>query len=322
MKAQARGPRRSSPLFQINVLRAVVATLLLTSLFALLYFWLLPETGGDSSVPPARLVEAPLAGDGPVGVHPGDLARDFEVSGLDGGRFRLSDLRGAPVVVNFWASWCTSCLAELPVLEEQRRAHEADGLVILALNVGEGTGDARGFIDDLRLEGLVVGMDPDLTVADAYGIRGLPHSLFIDSSGTIRAEYIGQLDDETLAEYVIAAIDAVPSGPPPERLRIVTTVAREHVLDAYQDEDAALVRFVSRRFRCSDDYCFEEALTPIREAPGVLAAGLRSAQPEPELIVNYDPDVIEAQGVIDLVARTLAAYEDPLYTRDLELRVH
>ena len=302
--------------FQVNLPRAIVAAGLLTGVAALLYFVILPRGDG------ARLVDTP-SGDSnvSVGVHPGQLARDFEALNLEGLPVRLSDLRGRPVVINFWATWCTSCLAEMPTLEEQRKAHEAEGLAILAVNVGESVGDAREFIEALGLFEFVIAMDPALDIADAYAVRGLPHSLFVDSNGVIQAEYRGQLEDDTMEEYVQAAIAAVPGGEAPFRPRIVTTVPREHLLEVFSSEtDSGQVLFVSRRFRCGDDYCGAHAIDSLGEAAGIVEIDLRSEDAPPSLAVTFDPGLIKLDEVVATLAEALRANPDPLYTRDLEVR--
>jgi hypothetical protein len=209
----------------------------------------------------------------------------------------------------------------MPALERQRVAHSDDDLAIVAVNVGEREGVARAFIESLELFDFVVAMDPDLTVADAYGVRGLPHSVFIDREGVIQAEYRGQLDDETLGRYVEASIDAVPGGEPPERIRLVTTVPREHVLEVSLDKDeASKVLFVSRRFRCDDDYCANHLIPAIEALSGVLTAGLTSREDEPALVLEYESESTLLEGIVAGVADALRSLDDPLYTRELEIR--
>ena len=314
--------RRSGPgrFLQLDPLRALAAVALLAGLAALTYFVLLPG-GSAGDAPPAAVLLDPGAGSPGVepGVHPGDLARDFEASGLDDPRSRLSDLRGRPVVINFWATWCTSCLTEMPVLEQQRRAHQEEGLAIVAVNVGEGLGDAREFIEALDLFDFVIAMDPGLDIADAYGVRGLPHSVFIDANGVIEAEYQGQLDEETMSAYVLAAIEAAPPGEAPFRPRFVTTVPREHVLEVYPGDDGS-VRFESRRFRCDDDYCGESLAEDVGRIEGVRTVEVDSDLPLPALTVAYDADALELEALVDAVATVVVEREDPLYTRELEVR--
>ena len=321
--SETHGPQNTanSRVVQINAVRAVVAALLLATVFAVLFFVLLPRSGGAGSVPPARMLDTPPGpDDASPGVHAGYLARDFVATDLDEVEVSLGSLRGRPVVINFWATWCTSCLVEMPVLEQQRVAHAEDNLVIVAINVGESTGKASGFIDSLELFDFVIAMDPDLTISDSYNVRGLPHSVFIDRDGIIQAEYRGQLDEETMNGYVQAAIDAVPGRDGPNTPRFVSTIPREHVLEAVADQvDASLVVFVSRRFRCDDDYCAEPLALAIRGIDGVTSAELRSEDSEPSLLLRYDSGSFE--DIVAAVAEVVGAFEDPLYTRELEVRI-
>ena len=308
---------------QLHYGRAAAAAALLAGVFAVFFFVLLPGSDGSGSVLPARMLDTPASSaEASEGVHRGDLARNFAASDLDDLRMTLSELRGRPVVINFWATWCTSCVVEMPVLEQQRLAHEEDDLAIVAVNVGEGAGAAREFIESLELFDFVLAMDPDLTVSDAYSVRGMPHSLFIDREGVIRAEYRGQLDEATMDSYVQAAIDAVPGEDAPTTVRLVQTVPREHVLVAATDDAVpATATFLSRRFRCDDDYCAAPLAASIEGLDGVLAVDLRSDDAEPALLVQYDSDTFEFDEIVQSVAAAVGAYEDPLYTRELEVRI-
>lgn len=295
--------------------RAVAAAGLLAGLFTLLIVILLSR--GES----ARLVLTPVDGDDPrVGVHAGDLARDFEALDLAGERVRLSALRGAPVIINFWATWCGSCVSEMPTLEQQRQMHQQDGLRVLAVNVGESADEARSFIDQLELHDFVIALDPDLTVSDAYGVRGLPHSVFIDSAGVIQAEYRGTLDSQTLESYVRSAIDGVRGEDPENRLRLVTTVPRAHVLEVSTNAaDPERVVFTSRRFRCTDDYCGDLLRDQAMSINGVTSADLNTDALTPSLTVAFDADAIDVDALVAAVAALLRALPDPLYSRDLEV---
>ncbi len=305
----------------INLPRLVAAALLLSGLFGLLFFVLLPGGDDDDAIRGASLIETPMSGPGPdPGIEPGRLARDFEASDLDGRRLRLSDLRGRPLVINFWATWCTSCLSEMPDLEEQRQAHAQDGLAVVAVNVGERAGRAREFIDALDLVDFAIALDSDLTVADAYGVRGMPHSVFVDRSGVIQAVYRGPLDAETMERYLRAAIEAVQASDEAPRLRFVTTVPREHVLEVLPG-DGGRVLFRSRRFRCDDTYCARAAIASgLRSAAGVRSFEWGTDPNSPELFVSFDPTDASLDAIVNAVAGTVREVPDPLYTRELEVQ--
>ena len=121
-----------------------------------------------------------------VGLDAGKLAPEFEVSSPDGSRVRLSDLRGRPVIINFWSTWCTSCLTEMPEIRALQEEKGLDAFAVVAINAGESLTQAQEFIDFLDAP-FVYGLDPNLVVADAYGVYGLPHSVFIDAEGVVQA---------------------------------------------------------------------------------------------------------------------------------------
>ena len=136
----------------------------------------------------------------------GSVAPDFAVSDLDGNPIRLADLRGRPVVVNFWASWCGPCVEEFPLLEDAARRHEADGLAIVGIVYQDRSETARTF---LARNGASwpAAMDPGERVAAAYGILAPPETFFIGRDGTIVARQIGQLSQASLDEQLAAIID-------------------------------------------------------------------------------------------------------------------
>lgn len=126
----------------------------------------------------------------------GDPAPDFELTTLDGETLRLSDLRGTPVVLNFWASWCTPCRAEFPLLREFHR--EADGeYAVVGVDTGDIRGDGEEFARDQRAD-WPNGFDVDGAVARSYGVNGLPQTFFIDRDGTITARVPAELTESTI----------------------------------------------------------------------------------------------------------------------------
>jgi len=115
-------------------------------------------------------------------------------------RVELASLRGKPVVVNFWASWCAPCRKELPYFEA---AHQrlGDRVAFLGVNHQDGRTPAR---DLLRQSGITYpsGSDPDGKVAIDYGLRGMPTTVFISSDGQIVASRTGELSRSELDEMI------------------------------------------------------------------------------------------------------------------------
>jgi thiol-disulfide isomerase/thioredoxin len=111
----------------------------------------------------------------------------------------LAGLAGKPLVINFWATYCPPCRAEMPLL--QRQAGAQSGLALVLVNEGDSSRAARDFLDSLAIHQPAL-LDSDLGVGRAYGAIALPMTVFIRADGTIAARHIGQLDAAVLASYL------------------------------------------------------------------------------------------------------------------------
>ena len=134
-----------------------------------------------------------------IGVEVGDLAPNFSASNFGGERFQLSDFRGKVVFLNFWASWCGPCRAEMPAMQDLL-AQYGDDLVIVAANNQEAYRPAKGFIDDLGVNYTEFALDPSGEIIDAYKVFTMPTSYFIDPEGRISAVHLGQITYEEMVE--------------------------------------------------------------------------------------------------------------------------
>jgi peroxiredoxin len=123
----------------------------------------------------------------------GGAAPALELRDLDGGSRSLDDYRGKVVLVNFWASWCEPCRAEMPSIERLRRAMGGRPFVVLAVNVGDSSRVAREFAEKLSI-GFTVLLDRDGRATRAWGAKVLPASFVIGPDGSIRYSYLGELD--------------------------------------------------------------------------------------------------------------------------------
>ncbi len=123
---------------------------------------------------------------------PGDRveAPDFALLRLGGDTLRLRDLRGKVVLLNFWATWCVPCRAEMPDIERLSREFAGRGLVVVAVNLQEGRRAVRRFVDELHLTFPVV-LDGDGKMAAAYGVRPIPTTFLIDQNGFILGRSFG-----------------------------------------------------------------------------------------------------------------------------------
>jgi len=179
-----------------------IGTLVLVGVLALAAVAVFATLRADSNEspaaepPPGRATEKGIA-------PPGTAAPDFDLPRLRGpGRVRLADLKGRPVIVNFWASYCFPCRKEFPLFREAQAKYRADGLQIVGITFRDLTDDARRFAKDQRATwDLVEGGEND-PVGRAYGVRALPQTFFIDRDGVIVARYFGAPSGATFDEEV------------------------------------------------------------------------------------------------------------------------
>jgi cytochrome c biogenesis protein CcmG, thiol:disulfide interchange protein DsbE len=121
----------------------------------------------------------------------GHRAPDFALRDLQTGRtLRLSDLRGHPVVLNFWASWCAECYTEHPDLTAAWREYGDRGVVFLGVLYQDSRGAARGFVG-AQGQGWPTVVDPGGRTAIDYGVTGVPETVFVSSKGVIVHKEVG-----------------------------------------------------------------------------------------------------------------------------------
>ncbi|MCW5852685.1 MAG: redoxin domain-containing protein [Anaerolineae bacterium] len=131
----------------------------------------------------------------------GTAALDFELSTLDGQKVRLSDFRGRPVVINFWATWCGPCLAEMPLLKKTYDELKDTGLVLLAVDVQEKPDTVRKFAEKEQLPFTVL-LDETGLVATYYRVNAYPTTFFVDPNGVIQSWQRGTLTKTTLDRHL------------------------------------------------------------------------------------------------------------------------
>ena len=112
---------------------------------------------------------------------------------LDGHVVNLASLRGRVVVVNFWATWCEPCIAEMPSLERLSAKMAGRPFAVLAVNYGETPPKIQSFLKKSGI-GLHVLLDPDQEVAEKWGAKGLPMTFLVDAKGKIRYWVFGERD--------------------------------------------------------------------------------------------------------------------------------
>lgn len=185
----------------------IAAFLLAGGLVGLLAYGLLarsPDTTIDDALAQAKPVPAPaLSLDvlTPESVPP---SRAFARAAADG-RVDLRELRGTPVVLNFWASWCVPCREEAPLLQRGWERHAGAGVLFLGLNMQDVRSDARAF---LRTFGQTFPnvRDPTNATARTWGVSGIPETFFIGRDGRVVGHVIGVVTVEQLERGVANAV--------------------------------------------------------------------------------------------------------------------
>ena len=130
----------------------------------------------------------------------GKPAPDFELNSMDGSKVRLSDFRGHPVLINYWATWCPPCREELPIIQERLEKYAPD-LVVLAINAGEDPETVENYIaqNDFSFQVL---LDPEWKAEALFGIYAYPTSVFIDREGLIQGRYVGGMSEDILDDHL------------------------------------------------------------------------------------------------------------------------
>ncbi len=124
---------------------------------------------------------------------------------LDGLPIALADLRGRPVWIVFWATWCPPCQSETPDLRAAYEAHRKDGLVLIAIDLQEPADVVRAYVEKFGLT-YRIGLDQTGAVSATYGVFGLPTHYFIDRQGVIRDRNFGPLTRDQMEARIAALV--------------------------------------------------------------------------------------------------------------------
>jgi peroxiredoxin len=135
----------------------------------------------------------------------GSPAPDFSMTLTDGTTVKLSDFRGKPVMLNFWASWCGPCTAEMKNIEAVYQKHLNDDFVILAVNQGEGDKTVQGYKELWKLNFRLVRDNVD-NASRLYRVQALPTTVFVDAQGIIYEVHIG---GPMSIEFIRQKVDAL-----------------------------------------------------------------------------------------------------------------
>lgn len=182
------------------------ALLIVIAVAALLYPRLAvryaPEQEAAAPVQTAPAAAEPAVSAEPEQTDP--LAPDFTVTDAEGAETRLSDHRGRPVVINFWATWCPPCRSELPGFDSLY-AEYGDRIDFMMVDLTDGERDTEDVVRDFIAEQgytFPVYFDTAFSASEAYQIYSIPVTVFVRPDGTIAAQQIGAMQEQALRAYL------------------------------------------------------------------------------------------------------------------------
>lgn len=127
----------------------------------------------------------------------GEKAPNASLVDLDGKALSIADFKGRALIINFWATWCPPCRAEIPALDAVYQAYRDKGVEVLGIDYGEDGDTVKGFLRDIKIS-YRIALDPYEEAADRYRVAALPTSFFVDREGVIRAVHLGGMDRQTI----------------------------------------------------------------------------------------------------------------------------
>jgi peroxiredoxin len=134
----------------------------------------------------------------------GQPAPDFTLPTLEGDAVSLSDYRGRPVLMNFWATWCVPCRQEMPELVRAYNAHQDEGFVVLAVDLADqdSLDDVRAFVAEFDMSFPVLLDQTGAVYNELYRLLGLPMSVFVNRDGVITRIHIGLMTADQIDTFV------------------------------------------------------------------------------------------------------------------------
>ncbi|ASK64033.1 alkyl hydroperoxide reductase [Virgibacillus phasianinus] len=157
------------------------------------------SVNGKATEPSTADKSEATTADPTVGLEMGNIAPDFQLQTLAGKTVKLSDYRGQRVMVNFWATWCPPCRAEMPDME---KFYQNEDIVILAINLTQtekSLQQVQDFVNEFQVTFPIL-LDKQIEVATNYGIRPIPTSFMIDPNGIIQFKAFGAMSYERMVQ--------------------------------------------------------------------------------------------------------------------------
>ncbi|MHB8626405.1 MAG: TlpA family protein disulfide reductase [Aggregatilineales bacterium] len=161
----------------------------------------LQKTSSDPVTSLTTPVTVPTSILTPTALSAGESAPLFVLNGLDGKKHSLQDFRGRIVILNFWATWCPPCRAEMLLLQATYDQLKTQGVIVIGINNKESVATVTQYIQELHITFPIL-FDPTEGSFQAYQVFGLPTTYFIDSRGQLQDENVGPLTETTLTDYL------------------------------------------------------------------------------------------------------------------------
>lgn len=172
--------KKHRQLFELNKKNSIILVILLLTLFVFLYL------NEKDRLPKQKN----------TGTKLGQYAPDFETEYLNEENFKLSALRGKPILLNFWATWCIPCKREMPLLQ---KLHNEGKIIVIGVNLQEDKRTVEKFVKELNITFPIV-LDKDGSIEAVYNVLLKPTTYFIDENGVIVDKKFGELTDNDLNE--------------------------------------------------------------------------------------------------------------------------
>lgn len=170
----------------------LVAGALIAVGIAIIYFFGFPDRN-DNELPPEPVPSETRQ----VAPQEDSIAPDFTLRNTEGESVQLSQLRGHPVLINFWATWCAPCRIEMPFFQDRYEKFQQEGFQILAVDFDEPEDEVAVFGEELGLTFDLL-LDPGAEIQSLYRVLGYPTSFFVDREGVIQAQHIGVMTEDQL----------------------------------------------------------------------------------------------------------------------------